>query len=303
MPGPDRTTVRSGHLDPVGPRLDRGHLGAGLDRRPGGHRRLGQHVDDLAEAAARVEEHLSLPRAVPADQLAGDTPDAAGADPAASLLGVDVPAGQPPQLLRVRPVERVVELRSERADQQRGVRGRVGTGERPGGGVPADPQHRPRRQRAGQLGRAERETDPAVVDLQPPVARPGLQVVAEQLAQQAQHRRRGGRVQPVAAGVDPDAGHLERGRHPADRRRPLQQQHRPPGPSRPPGRREPGRPAAQHHHVDVSHPAEPRAVGSRPGEREGIGVGEFVRFEVDGGIGTIRLDRPPMNALNAAGAR
>jgi enoyl-CoA hydratase len=27
-------------------------------------------------------------------------------------------------------------------------------------------------------------------------------------------------------------------------------------------------------------------------------VGEFVRFEVDGGIGTIRLDRPPMNALN-----
>ena len=28
-------------------------------------------------------------------------------------------------------------------------------------------------------------------------------------------------------------------------------------------------------------------------------MGEFVRFEVDGGIGTIRLDRPPMNALNA----
>ena len=26
---------------------------------------------------------------------------------------------------------------------------------------------------------------------------------------------------------------------------------------------------------------------------------EFVRLEVDGGIGTIRLDRPPMNALNA----
>jgi len=28
-------------------------------------------------------------------------------------------------------------------------------------------------------------------------------------------------------------------------------------------------------------------------------VAEFVRLEVDGGIGTIRLDRPPMNALNA----
>jgi len=29
-------------------------------------------------------------------------------------------------------------------------------------------------------------------------------------------------------------------------------------------------------------------------------VGEFVRLEVDGGIGTIRLERPPMNALNVA---
>jgi len=29
-------------------------------------------------------------------------------------------------------------------------------------------------------------------------------------------------------------------------------------------------------------------------------VGEHVRLEVDGGIGTIRLDRPPMNALDAA---
>ena len=28
-------------------------------------------------------------------------------------------------------------------------------------------------------------------------------------------------------------------------------------------------------------------------------MGEFVRLEVEGGIGTIRLDRPPMNALNA----
>ena len=28
-------------------------------------------------------------------------------------------------------------------------------------------------------------------------------------------------------------------------------------------------------------------------------MGEFVEVEVDGGIGTIRLDRPPMNALNA----
>ena len=28
-------------------------------------------------------------------------------------------------------------------------------------------------------------------------------------------------------------------------------------------------------------------------------MGEFVRLEVEGALGTIRLDRPPMNALNA----
>ena len=28
-------------------------------------------------------------------------------------------------------------------------------------------------------------------------------------------------------------------------------------------------------------------------------MGDFVRLEVDGGVGTIRLDRPPMNAFNA----
>ncbi|MDQ1604934.1 MAG: hypothetical protein QOE01_2779, partial [Actinomycetota bacterium] len=29
-------------------------------------------------------------------------------------------------------------------------------------------------------------------------------------------------------------------------------------------------------------------------------MGQFVRLEVDDGIGTIRLDRPPVNALNVA---
>jgi enoyl-CoA hydratase/carnithine racemase len=32
---------------------------------------------------------------------------------------------------------------------------------------------------------------------------------------------------------------------------------------------------------------------------EGSDVGEFVRLEVEDGVGTIRLDRPPVNALNA----
>jgi enoyl-CoA hydratase/carnithine racemase len=34
---------------------------------------------------------------------------------------------------------------------------------------------------------------------------------------------------------------------------------------------------------------------------EALTMGEFVRLDVEDGIGTIRLDRPPMNALNVAG--
>ena len=40
------------------------------------------------------------------------------------------------------------------------------------------------------------------------------------------------------------------------------------------------------------------AAGLASTEERGARVGEFVRLEVDGGIGTIRLERPPMNALN-----
>ena len=45
-----------------------------------------------------------------------------------------------------------------------------------------------------------------------------------------------------------------------------------------------------------------RQIGSRPDrcarDRGGSSVTEFVRLEVEGGVGTIRLDRPPMNAVN-----
>jgi enoyl-CoA hydratase len=41
-------------------------------------------------------------------------------------------------------------------------------------------------------------------------------------------------------------------------------------------------------------------LAARPGGGEEVGsVGEFVTLEVAAGVGTIRLDRPPMNALNA----
>src|SRR4051812_42183661 len=52
------------------------------------------------------------------------------------------------------------------------------------------------------------------------------------------------------------------------------------------------------------HTGAPTGAGSVTGEvrsaTRGGDVGEFVRLEVDGGIGTIRLDRPKMNALNVA---
>ena len=38
---------------------------------------------------------------------------------------------------------------------------------------------------------------------------------------------------------------------------------------------------------------------STQGWETAVTDGEFVRLEVEGGIATIRLDRPPMNALNA----
>jgi enoyl-CoA hydratase len=41
-----------------------------------------------------------------------------------------------------------------------------------------------------------------------------------------------------------------------------------------------------------------RAHAAHSREHEEDGVGEFVRLDVEGGIGTIRLDRPPVNALN-----
>jgi enoyl-CoA hydratase/carnithine racemase len=59
-------------------------------------------------------------------------------------------------------------------------------------------------------------------------------------------------------------------------------------------------PTARHSATAQQHRTATRLGKGTTTEREaGTGVGEFVRLEVDGGIGTIRLERPPMNALNA----
>jgi enoyl-CoA hydratase/carnithine racemase len=57
------------------------------------------------------------------------------------------------------------------------------------------------------------------------------------------------------------------------------------------------RPAAG---AQVGSPALGTSRGREAGDKEVGEVAEFVRLEVDSGIGTIRLDRPPLNTLNTA---
>ncbi len=76
------------------------------------------------------------------------------------------------------------------------------------------------RQVAHQVAGAEREADPAAGEPDAAVARPHLEVVAEQAAQVGEHGGVGGRVQPVAAVVDPQPGDGAARRHPADDGRP-----------------------------------------------------------------------------------
>ena len=226
MPGHDGRTVHGGHRDPGGQRPDGGDLGAGLDLGAGGDGGLREHVDDLAEAAPRVVEDPALPVRPSApgrgpQHLAGDAPQPARADPAPGLLGVDPVAGQAPQLHRVRRVEGTVQLRPEPADQQRVVRVGAGRRQRPQQRVPGDPPQRPRRERAQQLGRAQREADPPVVEPEPAVARAGS----------AGPRRAARAARPAPAAGWPGAAGGCRGR--PGRRRPRRTRpcRRPPAPA------------------------------------------------------------------------
>ena len=73
------------------------------------------------------------------------------------------------------------------------------------------------------------------------MARPHLEIVAEQAAQCGEDRRRRGGMEPVAAVVDPEAGDLERAGHAAHGRGPLEDHHLVAGRRRAPGGGEPGR--------------------------------------------------------------
>ena len=96
---------------------------------------------------------------------------------------------------------------------------------------------------------AQRELEPAVLQPHPAVAGTGLQVVAEQPTEVGQDGRVDGGVQPVAAVVDPDAGHLEAGCHAPHDGRLVHHRHLGAGPGRLPRRRQAGGPGAEDHHV------------------------------------------------------
>ena len=73
-----------------------------------------------------------------------------------------------------------------------------------------------------------------------------LEVVAQQSLQLGQHRGRRGVMETVTAVVDPHTGDVERRRHPAEGRGPLDELHGVPGPGSQPRRGETGGPAAEH---------------------------------------------------------
>ena len=84
--------------------------GARLDRVPapvdsGPRAGVGEHLPDLAVAAARVEEHAPAPRRPP-QRARHDATGRARAHPAAGLLAGELGRGDAPDLARVREVER-----------------------------------------------------------------------------------------------------------------------------------------------------------------------------------------------------
>jgi len=158
-----------------------------------------------------------LPVAVVAAQQPGsDLPPRVGGHAAPRLDAAYPVAWQTPQLLRVGPVHGVVQRLSEPGTQHAGVGVLPHAAQRPGGHIARDLGDQRRGELAGELAALQREAHPAARHPQPAVARPGLEVVAQQAPQVGQHARRSRRVKTVRPVVDADAAHLEGSGQPAD---------------------------------------------------------------------------------------
>jgi len=248
--GADRDTVLAGDHP--------GHLGTEPDVRARVGRGLRQRVHELAEAAPRVVEHPARSGRVAAQHPRGDLPRGVRGDPATGLLRVDLLARKPPQLVRVRGIERVVDGAAEAAAQRVGVAhrqpiARPEAAQRTGHRVRGDPRRHGGRQRAHQLRGPQREGHPAAGEPQAAVAGTLLQIVAEQAAKIGEDVRRGGRVQPVAPVVHPDPGDLEAPRHPTDRAGSLEHDGGQAGAGGPPCGGQPRRAGAEHDEINAGH--------------------------------------------------
>nr|WP_254127144.1 hypothetical protein [Aquihabitans sp. G128] len=238
--------------------VERSDLGVEPQLGPGGHRGLGERLGQLAEPLAGVQEDPTLGPAA-ADQAADDVGGRRGADPATGQLAGQLGGVDAPDLADVGAVELLCDRGPEAGPHHlgEGVGPRVAEGA--GGGVPCGAEGEAAGRVAQQVAGAQREAQPAPGQVDATVAGPGLQVVAQQAAQLGQQLRRGGRVQPVAAQVDPQAGDVEAGRHAAHLRRPLDDGDLVAGLGRLPAGPQPGGAGPDHH--DAGAPARGHPTG------------------------------------------
>ncbi len=231
--GPE-LVVADGHARPVRARLEPRHrrpqaqLGSSCD---GGVR---QRLAELAEAAPRVEEG-ALRRVGGAEHLASDGNRRRRGDAAAGHLAGQLRPVDAPQLAGVRTVERSLDGRPQPGAHDLGVRVGSGAAQRRRDRVERHAGRQRARQRPHQVGGAQRERQEPTRHGDAAVARPDLEVPAEQATQLGEQGPVGARVQAVAAEVDPLARHLERAGQATHRRGPVEHDHLVAGARRVPG--------------------------------------------------------------------
>ena len=301
--GPSSTPLGRGPVAQLGRRR----------RRP----RVGQALADGPKPSPGVQNQGPSRRAPPGHP--GQQPArGAGRHPAAGQLAGQLVGVEAPELAGVGEVEALAHGRPEPGpdDLGEGV-GPAAAGPRRWRRRRPTPAANDGGSRRARSAGPQRERDPAALQLDAAVAGPALEVVAEQAAQVAEDAGVGRRVQPVAAVVDPDPVHLEAGRGPADPGGPLEHHDPVPGPGRPVGGGQPGRPRTEDDQVGrvsqrwpAGRPTVGRAGRSRastvvagpelggvraPGTRSGRPAGQ--PGQVDGVVAEVldraRRSRPP----------
>ena len=215
---------------------------------------------------------------VAADQPPQQLSGRAGGDAPARLLPADPLGLEAPELPRVREVEALAERRAEAGAEHFRERVCARTAKRREHRIARGREREARRKAAQQVGRPEREREPAAREADPPVPGAQLQVVAEERAELAEDARVEGRVQPVAAVVDADPADLEAPRGPTRDRGPLEETTiaRPERAAGMPRRRPPARRRERRSRRSLRRGGPLVGLGLRPGRRR-AGAGARAR--------------------------